>query len=140
MVEALQELPRPPVLHPALILEAVEALRHQMLIQIHLVTVDLLTVEPLLMPPHRLTEAVAVVIALRRQMRRLIHMEAVLGDLVLQHRMQVPTLLETEAAAAAAAVMQNLHLEPRAARTPITTGDSVADRVSALHQVSVAHL
>lgn len=81
-------------------------------------------------------EAVAAVKALRRQMRRHIRMEAVLGDLVLQHRTQVRTLLE------AVAITQDLHLEPKVALTPITIGDSVADRVSALHhlEVLVCHL
>jgi hypothetical protein len=135
MVGAVQELPRLPTLHPVLILEAVvvgavvEALQHQMLIQIHLATMDLLIVEHLLTPLHRLMEAVAEVVVLRRQMRSLSHMEAVMRDLVLQHRMRVPTLLEV------AAVMQDLHLKPKAALTPITTEDLVAGRVSELHHL-----
>jgi hypothetical protein len=130
MVEAVQELSRRPALHQMLIPEAeVEAPQAQMPIQIHSVTVDSLTVEPLLMPPHRLMEAVAAVIVLLRQMLRHIHMEAVLGGLVLQHRMQAPTLLE------AVAVTPDLHLEPKAALTPITIGDLVANRVSSLHHL-----
>jgi hypothetical protein len=137
MAGAVQGVSRLPTLHPMLILEAVvvgaaaEALQHQMLIQIHSVTMDLLIVEPLLMPPHRLMEAVAAVIVLRRQMRRqmqrLIHMRAVMRDLVLQHRMRVPMHLEV------AAVMRDLRLKPKAALTPITIEDLVADRVSDLH-------
>jgi hypothetical protein len=74
-------------------------------------------------------EAVAAVIVLRRQMRRRIRMEAVMGDLVLQHRMQVPTLLE------AVTVIRDHLLTPKAALTPITMEDLVADMVSALHHL-----
>jgi hypothetical protein len=112
------------ILEAVVVGAAVEALQHQMLIQIHSVTMGLLIVEPLLMPPHRLMEAVAAVIVLQRQMPRLIHMRAVMRDLVLQHRMRVPMLLEV------AAVMRDLRLKPKATLTPITIEDLVAVRVS----------
>lgn len=99
MVQAIQEALRLPALHQMLILVAavagvaVEAQQHQTPIQIHSATVDSVAVEPHLMPPLRLMEVVAAVIALRHQTLRHSHMEEAVEDLVPQHQMQGQALL-----------------------------------------------
>jgi len=133
MAQAIQEAFRLPTLHQVLTLvaavagAAVAAQQHQMPIQIHSATVDSVAVEPHLMPPLRLMEAVAAVIALQHQTLRHSHMQEAVEDLIPQHQMQGQALLQAEV------VLQGRHLKPKAIPILIITEGLVAVLVLALH-------